>query len=156
VTSDLFKQIASHWLTGVAIVTSTDADGELCGMTMSAVTSLSLDPPQFLVCMDQRAKTLAAIGHSKTFCIHFLSEHQRDLSSHFARPGGDRFTGIPHRIGETGAPILDDVIAFVECRLAELHPGGDHSIVIGNAVTGEVVGGQPLAYFHGSYRKLES
>ena len=154
-TPDLFKQIAGHWLTGVAVVTATAADGELCGMTMSAVTSLSLDPPQFLVCMDKRAKTLAAIAHSKAFCIHFLSEHQRDLSNHFARPGGDRFTGIPYSTGETGAPVLEGVIAFLECRLAELLPGGDHSIVIGDAVTGAVPGGHPLAYFHGGYHKLE-
>lgn len=155
-TPELFKQIAGQWLTGVAVVTSTAADGELCGMTMSAVTSLSLDPPQFLVCMDKRAKTLAAIAHSKAFCIHFLNENQRDLSNHFARPGGDRFTGIPHRIGETGAPILEDVIALVECRLFELHPGGDHSIVIGDAVAGAAPGGHPLAYFHGGYRKIEA
>jgi flavin reductase (DIM6/NTAB) family NADH-FMN oxidoreductase RutF len=155
VTPDLFKQIASHWLTGVSVVTSTAEDGELCGMTMSAVTSLSLDPPQFLCCMDKRAKTLAAIAHSKAFCIHILSEHQRDLSNHFARPGGDRFNGVPYRIGETGAPILENVIALVECRLAELHPGGDHSIVIGNAVFGAVAGGHPLAYYHGGYRKVE-
>lgn len=155
-TPDLFKQIASHWLTGVAIVTATAADGELCGMTMSAVTSLSLDPPQFLVCMDHRAKTLAALTESKAFCIHVLSEHQRDLSTHFARPGGDRFTGIPHHFGITGAPILEDVIAFVECRLASILPGGDHAIVIGDAIAGATPGGVPLAHFHGAYRKLES
>ena len=124
-------------------------------MTMSAVTSLSLNPPQFLVCMDKRAKTLAAIGHSKAFCIHILSEHQRELSNHFARPGGDRFTGIPHRISEAGVPILDDVIALVECRLASIQDGGDHSIVIGDAIGGAAPGGHPLAYFHGGYRKLD-
>lgn len=124
-------------------------------MTMSAVTSLSLDPPQFLVCMDNRAKTLAAIAHSKTFCIHFLNEDQRDLSNHFARPGGDRFNGIAHHFGVTGAPILEEVIALVECRLFEFHPGGDHTIVIGDAVAGAVPGGQPLTYFRGGYRKLE-
>lgn len=154
-TPDLFKQIASHWLTGVSIVTSTAEDGELVGMTMSAVTSLSLDPPQFLACMDKHAKTLAAIHHSKAFCIHFLDEHQQDLSVHFARRGEDRFTGVPHHIGETGAPILEGVIALVECRLAEILPGGDHSIVIGDAVFGAVHGGHPLAYYHGGYRKVE-
>jgi flavin reductase (DIM6/NTAB) family NADH-FMN oxidoreductase RutF len=156
VTPELFKQIAGSWLTGVAVVTAVAEDGELCGMTMSAVTSLSLDPPQFLVCMDKRAKTLAAIGHSKAFCIHFLSDQQQELSNHFARRGADRFTGVAHRVGETGVPILEGVIAYLECRLVELHPGGDHSIVIGDAVTGAVPGGQPLTYFRGGYRKMES
>jgi 3-hydroxy-9,10-secoandrosta-1,3,5(10)-triene-9,17-dione monooxygenase reductase component len=155
VTPDLFKQIASHWLTGVAIVTATAADGELCGMTMSAVTSLSLEPPQFLVCMDRRAKTLAAIEHSKAFCIHILSEHQKELSNHFAHRGGDRFTDIPHRISDAGVPILDDVIALVECRLSTILDGGDHAIVIGDAVHGHAEGGHPLAYFHGGYRNME-
>lgn len=153
-TPELFKQIASYWLTGVAVVTAVAEDGELCGMTMSAVTSLSLDPPQFLLCMDRRAKTLAAIAHSEAFCIHYLNEHQQHLSAHFSRPGGDRFASIPYRVGELGAPILEDVIAFVECRLHDIADGGDHSIVIGNAVFGAAPGGNPLAYFHGGYRHL--
>jgi flavin reductase (DIM6/NTAB) family NADH-FMN oxidoreductase RutF len=154
VTPDLFKQIASHWLTGVAVVTSASAEGELHGMTMSAVTSLSLDPPQFLCCMDRRAKTLAAIESSGAFCIHYLSAEQAHLSSHFARASDNRFRDLTYRVGETGAPILEGVIAYVECELAHILPGGDHSIVIGNAKFGSVPGGHPLAYFHGGYHKI--
>jgi flavin reductase (DIM6/NTAB) family NADH-FMN oxidoreductase RutF len=153
-TPELFKEIASRWLTGVAVVTATAGDGEPHGMTMSAVTSLSLDPPQFLCCMDRRARTLAAIAESRAFCIHFLNHDQQHISANFARPHPDRFAGIPYRLGHTGSPVLDGVIAFVECRLAEIHPGGDHSIVIGDAISGDVSGGDPLAYFHGHYHKL--
>jgi 3-hydroxy-9,10-secoandrosta-1,3,5(10)-triene-9,17-dione monooxygenase reductase component len=105
--------------------------------------------------MDRRAKTLAAIEHNKAFAIHFLAEHQKDLSNHFSRRGGDRFTGIPHRISDDGVPILDEVIAVVECRLANILDGGDHAIVIGDAIHGAVSGGHPLAYFHGGYRRIE-
>ena len=153
-TPDLFKKIASHWLTGVSVVTAVAQDGELCGMTMSAVSSLSLDPPQFLACMDNRAKTLAAVAHSKAFCIHYLNKDQRELSNHFARPGVDRFNGVPFHMGEVGAPVIEGVIAYVECRLSHIVPGGDHSIVIGDAVAGHVEGGAPLAYFHGGYHHL--
>jgi 3-hydroxy-9,10-secoandrosta-1,3,5(10)-triene-9,17-dione monooxygenase reductase component len=153
-TPELFKDIASHWLTGVAVVTAVDADGGPHGMTMSAVTSLSLDPPQFLVCMDQHAGTLAAIRETRAFCIHFLSATQQHLSVHFARPSADRFSGIAYRPGETGSPILEDVIALVECKLAEIHSGGDHAIVIGNALYGSVTGGRPLGYFHGGYHRI--
>jgi flavin reductase (DIM6/NTAB) family NADH-FMN oxidoreductase RutF len=104
--------------------------------------------------MDNRAKTLAAVAHSKAFCIHYLSHEQQELSNHFAQRGGDRFSGIQYRIGHVGAPVLQGVIAYVECRLAEILPGGDHSIVIGDAVTGDVPGGQPLAYFHGGYHGI--
>jgi flavin reductase (DIM6/NTAB) family NADH-FMN oxidoreductase RutF len=123
-------------------------------MTMSAVTSLSLDPPQFLVCMDKRAKTLAALTESRAFCIQYLSEAQQHLSSHFARPGGDRFAGVAYRQGQTGAPVLEDTLAFVECELDGILPGGDHAIVIGNAICGDVHGGHPLGYFHGAYHKI--
>ena len=136
------------------MVTAVAADGELCGMTMSAVSSLSLNPPQFLACMDNRAKTLAAVEHSKAFCIHYLSHEQQELSNHFARPADDRFTGVSFRIGSVGAPIIEGVIAYVECRLAHVLPGGDHSIVIGDAVHGDVLGGAPLAYYHGGYHNL--
>ena len=124
-------------------------------MTMSAVTSLSLDPPRFLVCMDHRARTLAAISSSQVFCIHVLNEHQHDLSVHFAKPQDRRFNGVPYRVGQTGAPVLEDVIAFVECHLTEIHTSGDHAIVIGDAVHGEALGGQPLGYFHGGYYRLD-
>jgi flavin reductase (DIM6/NTAB) family NADH-FMN oxidoreductase RutF len=156
VTPELFKQFAGQWLAGVAVVTAVAEDGELCGMTMTAVTSLSLDPPQFLLCMDRRAKTLAAIEATRSFCIHILRDDQQELSGRFARPGGDRFAGVAYRMGESGAPILEDVVAHMECRLAHLLDGGDHAIVIGNAVGVAVAGGDPLAYFRGSYRKLES
>lgn len=137
------------------MVTAAAADGEPHGMTMSAVTSLSLDPPQFLVCMDRRAGTLAAIKESRSFCIHYLSQEQQHLSARFSKPVSDRFSGVAYHMGSTGAPVLDGVIAFVECRLAEIHHGGDHDIVIGNATVGGVAGGQPLAYFHGHYHKID-
>ena len=151
---DQFRQIAGQWLTGVAVVTSMESTGEPCGMTMSSVTSLSLDPPMFLICMDQRARSLAAIQHSGSVCINYLGESQRDIAVSFSRPGEDRFGAVTFSLGETGAPIIDGVIAYVECRLRAVHPGGDHCIVIGDAVGGAFQGGRPLAYFSGRYRTL--
>ena len=132
-----------------------DPEGNPTGMTMSAVTSLSLDPPQFLVCMDHRAATLAAIRHSKHFCINYLSEEQEHLSNLFAqRAHVDKFAGVGYHSGEMGDPVLDGSIAHVECELAAIQDGGDHGIVIGNAMHGEAPGGRPLGYFHGAYRRL--
>ena len=151
---DQFRRIAGQWLTGVVVVTSLDPSGEPCGMTMSGVTSLSLDPPQFLLCIDRQARTMGAIQHSGSFCIHYLREDQQAIAVAFARPGDSRFGALAHRAGETGAPIFDGTIAHVECRLHAVHPGGDHWIVIGDAVAGAFAGGPPLAYFSGSYRRL--
>lgn len=151
---DQFRKIAGQWLTGVAIVTSMESPGVPCGMTMSGVTSLSLDPPQFLICIDKRARTFASIENSESFCINYLREDQRALAVSFSRPGTDRFAGVNWRAGETGAPVLGGVMAYVECKLHEVHAGGDHWIVIGDAVGGEVHGGPPLAYFSGAYRRV--
>jgi len=152
---DQFRRIAGQWLTGVAVVTAMDSAGEPCGMTMNAVSSLSLDPPQFLLCIDRRARTMTAIEHSRSFCLHYLREDQREIAVDFARPGNNRFGSLAYRIGESGAPIFDGVIAHVECKLHAVHPGGDHWIVIGDAIGGEVAGGRPLVYFSGGYRRLE-
>jgi len=151
---DQFRHIAGQWLTGVAVVTSIETSGEPCGMTMSAVTSLSLEPPQFLICIDQRARTLGAIKNSGSFCINYLRDDQRDLAISFARPGNNRFGNLKYQPGETGSPLIEGVIAYVECKLHAIHPGGDHWIVVGDAVAGGFHGGPPLAYFHGNYRRL--
>jgi flavin reductase (DIM6/NTAB) family NADH-FMN oxidoreductase RutF len=148
------RKIAGNWLTGVAVVTTVDGQGKPHGMTMNAVTSLSLEPPQFLICIDRKARTLDAIRESACFCINYLAENQQDLAAQFARRGGDRFSQLEYQAGKTGAPILAGTIAHVECRLRAVHPGGDHGIVVGNAVHGAATGGDPLVYFRGQYRKL--
>jgi flavin reductase (DIM6/NTAB) family NADH-FMN oxidoreductase RutF len=123
-------------------------------MTMSAVTSLSLDPPQFLVCIDHRARTLAAIQASGHFCINYLNEDQELIAAVFARPSDNRFAAVPYHVGEGGAPVLEGVIAYVECKVHAVHAGGDHCIVIGDAIRGEAASGRPLGYFRGAYRRL--
>ena len=154
VSPDQFRQIASHWLSGVAVVTSVAADGKPVGMTMSAVMSLSLDPPQFLACIDNRAKTLAAISSSRSFCINYLREDQEQIAVAFERSGDNKFAAFSHHFGQNGAPVLDGTVAFVECTLEAIHPGGDHSIVVGNAVHGGTHGGDPLGYHRGNYQRL--
>ena len=124
-------------------------------MTMSAVTSLSLEPPQFLICIDHRARTLGAIKNSGSFCINFLRDDQRDLAISFSRPSNDRFGTVAYQPGETGSPVLEGVIAHVECKLHAIHPGGDHWILIGDAVAGGFHGGAPLGYYHGAYRHVK-
>jgi len=153
---EMFRKLAGHWLTGVSVVTTQDPDGKPVGMTMSAVTSLSIDPPQFLICVDHRAKTLAAIIASGHFCINYLRYDQENLATAFARRGEDRFAALAHRVEHTGSPVIEGAIAFIECKVNAVYPGGDHTIIVGDAVNGDAPGGEPLAYFRGSYRRLES
>jgi flavin reductase (DIM6/NTAB) family NADH-FMN oxidoreductase RutF len=116
--------------------------------------SLSLDPPQFLVCIDNRAKTLAAISSSRNFCINYLREDQEQIATAFARSGDNKFAAFSHHPGQNGAPVLDGTVAFVECALEAVYPGGDHSIVVGNAMHGGTHGGDPLGYHRGNYQRL--
>src|SRR3981189_2542808 len=114
---DAFRSIAGQWLTGVAIVTSRNAAGAPVGLTMSAVTPLSLAPPMFLICLDLGSGTLLAIEATKSFAINFIRAKGAGVCKSFAKKGGDKFTGVTSRIGEVGVPILDESIAHVECVL---------------------------------------
>jgi len=114
---EIFRKLAGHWLTGVSVVTTLDQNGVPVGMTMNAVTSLSLDPPRFLICVDNRAKTLAAIVARGHFCINYLRQDQENLASAFARRGEDRFAALAHRVENTGSPVLEGAIAFIECTV---------------------------------------
>lgn len=120
--------------TAVAIVAATDGVN-VHGMTASSVTSLSIEPPLVLVCVQRDSRILPMIRASKHFSVSFLSDQQRDIAPHFASPlrpaGAAQFHGIPHRAGQFGLPILAEVSAWLTCDLWCEYPGGDHAIVCG-------------------------
>ncbi len=149
-----YRRIASHWLTGVTVVTALTEDGRPTGITMNAVAPLSLDPPQFLINLDLASDTLAAIRASGRFCINFLRADQGALSGRFAKRGADKFDGIAHGHGKLDLPVLDGCIAHVECAVCAIHHSGDHAIVVGDAMAGATIGGEPLVYFTSSFRDL--
>lgn len=149
------RAFAGHFATGVAVVTTVHADGEPCGVTINAVTSLSLDPPLFLICLDHASKTLAALVKSGHFGLHFLSREQTEVSRIFASKQDNKFASIAHRRGGNGSPLIEGVVAAAECRLTEICPGGDHAIIIGAVETVHVFGGAPLLYHRGAYAALE-
>jgi flavin reductase (DIM6/NTAB) family NADH-FMN oxidoreductase RutF len=149
------RTFAGHFATGVAVVTTLHADGEPCGVTINAVTSLSLDPPLFLICLDHKSKTLGALLASRHFGLHFLSREQTEISRVFASKQERKFESISHRPGRRGSPLIEGVVAAAECRVSELCPGGDHTIIIGEVETVHVHGGEPLLYHRGAYAALE-
>lgn len=153
VTPDDFKRLAASWATGVAVVTTIDVRGRPVGLTLIATTSLSIDPMQFLVCLDNQSATLSCLTESRVFGINMLAQEQSDLSRRFSGKGADKFAGVPFTLID-GVPRLDGAIGFVRCEVAELLRGGDHKIVIGNVTDIEVSSGEPLVYFRGSYRQL--
>lgn len=154
-TGDTFREVFGALPTGVTIVTSSDTFGLPVGMTVSAVTALSLDPPQLLVCLQRGKYTLDAIRDSGRFAVNFLSEDQSLLSSRFASNRFDKFSGLDWTPGyHTGAPCLAGVLAIAECSVSEVIVSGDHEIVIGTMVAGRSREGTALVYWNRGYHRL--
>ncbi len=128
-----FRQVMGRFTSGVTVVT-TCYNNVIAGLTVSSFTSLSLDPPLILICVDQASGTLEILRQSKIFAVNILTSQQVELSRCFAAPSEDRFEHFCHatyHTAATGAPILDDVLAFIDTRLVAEYPGGDHVIFLG-------------------------
>jgi flavin reductase (DIM6/NTAB) family NADH-FMN oxidoreductase RutF len=124
------------------------------GLTANAFTSVSLVPPLLLVCIDKKAESYPCFDESKVFTVNVLSSDQEALSRKFAVTGGDKFEGVSYKVGANGAPILDGVLAFLECKVTQKIDGGDHTIYIGEIEQAETKEGKPLLFFRGGYREL--
>ena len=147
------RRIMGHFATGVTVVT-TYVKGEIQGMTANAVTSLSLHPPLVLVAVDKTAAMHTALTASRCFVLNMLTEAQEALSRRFALRGPKEVTDLQWMHAVSGAPILTEALAYVDCRLVEILPGGDHDIFLGEILAGDSREGKPLLYFGGKYRRL--
>ncbi len=155
VTPEEFREVMGRFATGVTIVTTEDKDGNPYGLTVNSFTSVSMNPPLVLVCLDNQLSGLANFKESGRFGVNILAEGQTDLSDYFAQAGTDRSQGHYVR-GETGVPLLEGVLATIECQIFSLYPGGDHTIVLGEVKAAEVLqpDKDPLLYHGGRYRRL--
>ena len=154
VTQDEFRAALSRFPSGVTVVTTKDSRGELHGITVSAFCSVSLDPPLVLICIEKTAVSHAALIDSSIFVVNILSEHQRELSDHFASQISDKFIGLEFDIGTSGLPVLKEIAASLECRISKAYDGGDHTIFLGAVEEITVNDVRPLAYLHGDYRAI--
>ena len=153
-TKTEFCRACAKFPTGVTIVTVLDADGSPHGMTASSFTSVSLEPPLVLVCVDHRASVLAHLRRAQHIGINILSENQQELSTHFARPGHDRFDGVEWLAGTGGVPLIPGALAHFECSIHRMIDAGDHTILIAEVLDAEHTNGRPLVYFASGYHKL--
>ena len=156
IEQQLFRRVCSKFATGITVLTVCDANGAPQGMTANSFTSVSLDPPMILVCIDLKASILNRFDAGARFAVNVLDEEQKSLSTGFARNGCDRFEGVEWNPGETGAPILPGALATIECSVAQMVEAGDHVIVIGMVSHATWREGQPLIYFNSSYQTLRS
>ena len=148
-----FREVMSHFATGVTVVTASTTDGPV-GMTANAVCSLSLDPLLALVCFDNGSRTLRVVREERRFGINVLASGQEQLARLFASktPEADKFAGVQHTVHE-GIPVIEGTIAWVGCELEQLIPGGDHTIGIGAVIAAEKATElDPLIWYRGEYR----
>lgn len=142
--------------TGVSVVTATDEAGRPLGFTASSLTSVSLEPLLLLVCIGKDASAHDVMIGGDSFAVNILGEDAEDLSNRFAMiPPGERFDGVAFRAESTGAPVIQRAAAWLDCRIAQLHDAGDHTIVVGEVVACDAdQSAEPLVYHGGAYRSL--
>ena len=151
-----FRSVLGHFCTGVAIVAGLH-DGVPHGLTCQSFVSLSLDPPLVAFSPSKLSTSWPRIERSGAFSVNVLTEEQEDLSRVFATSGADKFRGVAWRAGETGSPLLGDVLAWVDCRIVGRHEAGDHLIVIGGVVQLDAPGrGRPLLAYRGGYGHFDA
>lgn len=151
---DAFRALLGRFATGVTVVTTTDDAGQDHGMTVSAFSSVSLQPPLVLICIEHTASAHDALVSARFFVVNILASTQELLARHFAEQGTVRFTGVGFTRGERGAPVLDGVLGHIECRRTTVYEGGDHSIILGETETAAVGEGEPLLYYRGGFAQL--
>lgn len=153
---DDFKKAMQLWASGVTVVTTYSEKLGIQGMTVTAFSSVSVNPPQVLVCINESADTGAGIQESQCFAVNILNSTQQDVSNQFA--GGSsqeqRFTNTPWTAGITGAPVLDNSLMSMECKVIEKVHAGTHWIIIGEVQDCVCRSGQPLLYYRGAYQQL--
>lgn len=142
---------------GVAVVTALDAHGGPTGMTVSALTSLSAQPPLLLACLRGGSRTLAALRWRGAFAVSLLAEHQRAVAERFADPAlppAARCTGVPLR-QVLGLPVLDEAVGWTVCLVEDVRRYGDHHTVVGRLRAVGLGGGRPLVWHNRSFHTLD-
>ncbi|MBV9647552.1 MAG: flavin reductase family protein [Candidatus Eremiobacteraeota bacterium] len=147
-----YRAVMRRFPTGVTIVT-TVLHGAPKGFTANAVASVSAEPPMVLVCVSRQARTHPIIAQSGRFCVNLLRLDQEALARRFAsREHPNPFTDVRYGVDATGSPVIEGVLAYLDCEVAEEYSAGTHTILIGSVVSCASAEGAPLGYFDGRYR----
>ena len=150
-----FREVLRNWASGVTVVTTRSGD-KMHGMTVSAFSSVSADPPLVLVCANQSSTTHEVIQQGGLFTVNILASHQADISNLFASPIDEdlRLDSVSWSEGATGAPLIDGAVACLECEVHNAHREGSHTIYIGRVEAVHTNDADPLLYYAGGYRAL--
>lgn len=149
-----FRDVLGCYPTGVAVITSVH-EGVRAGLVVGTFTSISLDPPLVGFFPGKSSRSWPHIERSGRFCVNVLGAHQVDLCNHFASKVEDKFAGMSHGESPSGLPVLDDAVAWIDCRIADVQEIGDHYLVVGavEAMSRHETH-QPLLFLRGGYRDI--
>jgi flavin reductase (DIM6/NTAB) family NADH-FMN oxidoreductase RutF len=147
------RRTMASFATGVSVIT-TEQDGELHGMTLNSLTSVSLEPPLLLVCLVRDARTAVAAQARGAFVVNILRERQHGIATHFAKRGDNRVAGGELVTDGAGIPYIQNALALLHCDVDAVHDGGDHVIIVGRIRECTANDGTPLVFFRGSYQHV--
>jgi flavin reductase (DIM6/NTAB) family NADH-FMN oxidoreductase RutF/DNA-binding IclR family transcriptional regulator len=150
-----FRQVLGQYPTGVCVVTATPPDGRHAGFVVGSFTSVSLDPPLVAFFPDKGSTSWPRIQSARSFCVNVLSASQEDVCRRFASRVADKFDGLSFRRSPSGSPIVDGVVAWIDCDLESVQDAGDHYIVLGRVRELDVDSPSlPLLFFQGGYGRF--
>ena len=149
----VFRQVIGHFASGVTIITTRERSTNY-GLTASAVTSLTLEPPMLLVCINKNTGTQAAISRTRVFAVNILDEGQAGLAYKFAKPQSDKFQGVEFSYGIFGEPLLSGTLAQIECRVVADVEAGTHRVFLAEVEHAKTYVGSPLTYFRGKFGRF--
>lgn len=158
-----FRNVLGQFCTGITIIT-TEQDGVPVGFACQSFAALSLDPPLVLFCPTKLSRSWKAIEASGRFCVNVLHEKQKDVCARFGSREPDKFAGVDWTPSRLGSPVIDGVLAHIDCTVHSVHDGGDHLVVFG-AVHSLSDGSadehrhrqkpRPLLFYRGEYTGIE-
>ncbi|MFN6962910.1 MAG: flavin reductase family protein [Pyrinomonadaceae bacterium] len=154
ITDSEFRNAMARLAGGVTVVTTRDLAGRPHGLTVTAFTSLSAEPPLVLFCIHKQTYSHYAFFERQAFVVSILAEDQEEISRQFADPDVDKFVRVELVETAIGLPGIAGSLAVLECRVVQHYDGGDHTIVIGELDRVQLGEGSPLVYFRGEYRRL--
>jgi 3-hydroxy-9,10-secoandrosta-1,3,5(10)-triene-9,17-dione monooxygenase reductase component len=150
-----FRRVLGSFATGVVAITAIEpATGDPTGLAANSFTSVSLDPPLVAFCVAHTSTTWPRVRDADRLCVNILAEHQQAVSQQLALKGGEKFRGLGWRPSPSGAPVLDDGVAWLEVSLQTEHLAGDHVIVVAEVHHLDANETKPLLFFRGSYLRL--
>lgn len=150
-----FREVLGQYPTGVCVVTATEGTGTQAGFVVGSFTSVSLDPPLIAFYPDKSSTTWPRIKDAGRFCVNILSADQEPICRRFASKGLDKFAGVVTARTPSGSPIIEGVVAWIDCELAEVQDAGDHFAVYGRVLDMNVeIGTLPLLFFQGGYGRF--